>query len=138
MLSGRLRLDEAQQTALRELLLPAGEELRATMQSFTDARQTVLTLVPGADGYDETLAEALESAQAAQRKSLARMAQTRMDVEAILTDDQRSRLAELLSPRREHAAPANDEQEPLGDHARETVNAEPVAAIHVRTRSPGC
>lgn len=100
MLSRRLRLDEAQQTALRELLLPAGEELRATMRSFTDARQTVLSLAPGADGYDETLAEALETAQAAQRKSLARMAQTRLDVEAILTDEQRSRLAELLKHNR--------------------------------------
>ena len=100
MLSRRLRLDEAQQTALRDLLLPAGEALRATMQSFTNARQTVLTLAPGTDGYDETLAEALEAAQAAQRESLARMARTRADVEAILTDDQRSQLAELLEPHR--------------------------------------
>lgn len=100
MLSRRLRLDEAQQTALRDLLLPAGEALRATMQSFTNARQTVLTLAPGADGYDETLAEALEAAQAAQRESLARMARARADVEAILTDDQRSQLAELLEPHR--------------------------------------
>ena len=100
MLSGRLRLDEAQQNALRKLLLPAGQELRATRQSFTEARQTVLTLAPGADRYDETLAEALEAAQAAQRESLTRMARTRADVEAILTDDQRSRLAELLQPDR--------------------------------------
>ena len=106
MLSGRLRLDEAQQTALRDLLLPAGEELRATMKSFVDARQTVLTLEPGVDGYDETLTAALDAAQVAQRESLARMARTRADVETILTDDQRSRLAELLKPHRSESEAA--------------------------------
>ncbi len=91
----------AQKIKLREIFKSAGEDLRGQRDARRDVQAQMLALMT-APTVDAAAAEALRQKQMANQDSASkRMLQAMLDAQAVLTPEQRGKLAERLDERRQ-------------------------------------
>ena len=91
-----------QKTRLREIFKAAGDDLRSQRESRR-ALHTQMAQLMAAPQLDAAAAEALRQQQmAAHDVASKRMLQARLDAQAVLTPEQRRKLAERMAQRQQH------------------------------------